>query len=69
MPLAQRESKSLEFLYQSTRKKTFIGGGYEASSRRDREERTLLLLRSEGRLHLGRAKASFASALGLHCLS
>ncbi len=32
-------------------------------------ERTLLLLRSEGRLHLGRAKASFASALGLHCLS
>ena len=50
-------------------KNAILASRCEASSRRTVRERTLLLLRSEGRLRLGRVQTSFASALGLHCRS
>ena len=46
-----------------------FGEQIRGAARVRKAERTLLLLRSEGRLHLGIVKASFAYALGLHCRS
>lgn len=50
-------------------KNAILASRCKAPSRRTVRERTLLLLRSEGRLRLGRVQTSFASALGLHCRS